>query len=582
MNILEFVMGVDSKPFVTGVDRGKAALNEFKHQAVDLGEMTKLGDALKVLGVSFAAFKSIEGIGEGFKSIFEQGKTFRAENKATGESITDLITLQKAYKEVGMDPSGLQQNLTMLQAALGGVNAEGEPTKVIFDQLGISLDRLKSEDAVTQFKEIGTAISSLATQSDKIAAVRAIFGRQGANMINILSDPKAIEEAAKSTAEKAAVYEKNAALFTRVTNEFEAIGMKTQGFFLGAAEGAADALEPILKEIKSIDTIKIGKGFGEEMKAGMEALSEGKLSDLLNPQFDVVSAYGSNALAASVASLPDVFSGVCKKMESMLMDAFHKPIVDLQAIIDSSVQNMLAKHDDGTGFSKFMNYGGAAASGLITGGVGGMVSAVGEQAVSGQSSSREWLKSVFGYGGFDEAESFPSTLTRHENTGPVAGLDGSGYTSKEISEGGSKDMQSGAKLWSDTIKGSSDYAVNSAKQIQALIAKADAARTDFSNKFASHHSAEEEDRASSLKKFSLAGVNVKGDSFAHHGTHEQAGDRLAKIGGLIGGGGPAAEHARRTADATVDLRNLLKAAIQSGIKVLSPPGNTSGGDAIAT
>ena len=44
MNILEFVMGVDSKPFVTGVERGKAALN--------------------------AAFKSIEGIGEGFKTIF--------------------------------------------------------------------------------------------------------------------------------------------------------------------------------------------------------------------------------------------------------------------------------------------------------------------------------------------------------------------------------------------------------------------------------------------------------------------------------------------------------------------------------
>ena len=365
---------------------------------------------------------------------------------------------------------------------------------MIFDQLGISLDRLKGEDAVTQFKEIGTAISSLATQSDKIAAVRAIFGRQGANMINILSDPKAIEEAAKSTAEKAAVYEKNAALFTRVTNEFEAIGVKTQGFFLGAAEGAADALEPILKEIKSIDTIKIGKGFGEAMKAGMEAFSEGQISDLLNPQFDVVSAYGSNALAASVASLPDVFRGVCKKMESMLMDAFHKPIVDLQAIIDHSVQNMLAKHADGTGYSKFMTYGGAAVSGLITGGLAGMASSVGEQAASGQSSSREWLKSVFGLSGFDQAEDFITTHNEHENTGPVAGLDGNGYTSKQISEGGSKDMQSGATLWSDTIRGASDYSVNSATRIQALIAKADSARSDFSNKFASHHSPEEEDR----------------------------------------------------------------------------------------
>lgn len=155
-------------------------------------------------------------------------------------SAAQLLAADRIYKRRGTEKNPYAADAASIRKEMAQI---GEPTKVIFDQLGLSLDRLKGEDAVTQFKEIGTAISSLATQSDKIAAVRAIFGRQGANMINILSDPKAIEEAAKSTAEKAAIYEKNAALFTRVTNEFEAVGMKTKGFFLGAAESAAHALE---------------------------------------------------------------------------------------------------------------------------------------------------------------------------------------------------------------------------------------------------------------------------------------------------------------------------------------------------
>jgi hypothetical protein len=262
MNALEFVMGLNARPFADGAAHVKREIAEIKDSAVRVGELSHLGDALGVLGVSFAAFKSVEGVSDTFKEIFEQGKQLRAEATATGESITNLITIQKAYQDVGMDPGSAVTNMAMLQNALGGVNAEGEPTKKIFEDLGLSMDRMKSEDYPTQLREIGVAISGLATQSDKMAAVRAIFGRQGANMINILSDTNAINEAAKVTAEKAAVYEKNAALFTKVTNDFEMVSAKTKGFFLGAAESAANQLSPVLEEVKSIDTIKIGEKVG--------------------------------------------------------------------------------------------------------------------------------------------------------------------------------------------------------------------------------------------------------------------------------------------------------------------------------
>lgn len=47
------------------------------------------------------------------------------------------------------------------------------------------------------------------------------------------------------------------------------------------------------------------------------------------------------------------------------------------------------------------------------------------------------------------------------------------------------------------------------------------------------------------------------------------GDRLAKIGGFIGaGGGPANDHARKTADNTQKLTQQIQSLIEKGIKVL--------------
>ena len=555
MNILEFVMGVDSKPFVTGVEKGKAVLNDFKHSAVDISEMTKLGDSLKVLGVSFAAFKSVEGIGEGFKSTFEQGKSLRAENRATGESITDLITLQKAYNEVGLDPSSLQQNLTMLQAALGGVNAEGEPTKVIFDQLGLSLDRLKGEDAVTQFKEIGTAVSSLATQSDKIAAVRAIFGRQGANMINILSDPKAIEEAAKSTAEKAAIYEKNAALFTRVTNDFEAVGMKTKGFFLGAAESAAHALEPALEDIKKIDTIKIG-----------EKVGTGLGNALANFRKDFAQSIDQTAgLLVSLMAIgfsPSILKPLSLELTSIASkfgDEIHRAITNAKP--GESSQSKIDQGGFGGWFEKIWT----GAQGVIQTGVESLMEELGRTQrnrvhINPDGSERPETDAEFRASGAYDLRSFHQSSYR-DNLQSIRhqSIEGQGDEAR-------KELGNPIQKLVEELK----------KQITQAVAA-----SPLLHGSGIAYSTTENGNASPSNKFSLSGVNAKGDSFSHHGAKEPVGDRLAKIGGLIGGGGPAAEHARKTADSTQLIAAFVKKMQETGIKILTPSVGGDNGEAFA-
>ena len=66
--------------------------------------------------------------------------------------------------------------------------------------------------------------------------------------------------------------------------------------------------------------------------------------------------------------------------------------------------------------------------------------------------------------------------------------------------------------------------------------------------------------------------NVKDPKVTAHKGRYEDGDRLAKIGGFIGSGGPANEHARKTADNTAKTTSLLQ-------KLLTMPGVMHSGEA---
>jgi hypothetical protein len=547
MNALEFVMGLNARPFADGAAHVKREIAEIKDSAVRVGELSHLGDALGVLGVSFAAFKSVEGVSDTFKEIFEQGKQLRAEATATGESITNLITIQKAYQDVGMDPGSAVTNMAMLQNALGGVNAEGEPTKKIFEDLGLSMDRMKSEDYPTQLREIGVAISGLATQSDKMAAVRAIFGRQGANMINILSDTNAINEAAKVTDEKAAVYEKNAALFTKVTNDFEMVSAKTKGFFLGAAESAANQLSPVLEEVKSIDTIKIG----EKVGTGLGNAIGNFRADWIAASSDSAQLTGQLvALAFSPTSLKPLGLELLN-IASSFGDGIRKAVEGAKATGDnkgySGISDNMATAGIQSWIESFMERVGETQRHLVH--------------VNPDGSERPATDKEFRDSG--AASVFGDLREFHQSSNQDILKQIQGVSIDEKGTAARKELE-------DPTKQAFEELANRIKQITSSAPIFHSSQT----------SAAAADDASTpgKKKFSLS--DIHGDSgSSKEGKHEES-DRLAKIGLFVGGAGPANDHARRTADATVALHALLKQAISSGIKILAPMPN-NGSEAIA-
>ncbi len=155
---------------------------------------------LSLVGVSFAAFKGAEGFADALRGVFDAGKELKTLHAITGQSITDLVTLRKAFQEVGLAPESVEDKLVKLQKALGGVNEEGQPTGFMFQRLGLNIANLRGESAVQQLRQLSTAINGLGTDAERTAAVTAIFGRGGADLKALFANPEAIDEARKSLA----------------------------------------------------------------------------------------------------------------------------------------------------------------------------------------------------------------------------------------------------------------------------------------------------------------------------------------------------------------------------------------------
>lgn len=339
-------------------------LNEIKSKMSEAtGHIKSLGLAATGLGTAFAAFKSAEGVIEGFLGVFERGDQLVKLHRQTGQSIQNLVVLQKAYKTAGLDAEGMSRHIAQLQQSLGGVNEQGEPTKKIFDQLGLSVERLKEIPVIEQIKLIGQAIRDLSTPAEKTAATLAIFGRGSAQVMALLADPSALADATRSAGQLGAVYERNAAIFSKISVAFQSIQAKGKALFAGLAETVGPLLLPVLEKLSKLDFLKWGQQIGTAMEFLLDAFKKGNLAEVVGLALKIGFGEGVNwltgALQAVVGTLSEGvgaifnssfffglvagFEGVALKFGAILLKVFQEPILQLQAGMEWAVQQALEK-----------------------------------------------------------------------------------------------------------------------------------------------------------------------------------------------------------------------------------------------
>lgn len=543
-----YTTGLDPGPMQKGLASASAGLEKFK------GLAGSLAGTLSVIGVSFAAFKSAEGIADSLKGVFEAGKELRTVSAETGETVGSLVTLRKAFKEVGLSPDAVSHSIIMLQKALGGVNEEGQPTSFIFRQLGLNMAQLKGETAAQQMEQVGAALRKLPTTADRSAAAMKMFGRQGAEMMALFNDPKAIADAQKSMGGIAAIMQRDSGMFAAITNDLEALSGKMRGFFTGVADQLGPILLPILDKLKSIDLTRLGQQAGQMVSIIAEAFKNGSIGDLLWTSLQVAGSSFANlmmqvltGLAGSLGAVwraefqeaaalfthlgsvwegvKDGLTGAIQAAGVVLLEVFQRPIVALQAGLDYAMQTLMEKM--------------------------GQIPKLGK-----------WM----GLDGF-KAQNFDDVYKDHQQQG--ASL--FGFNSADLAGKATENLKKAGAAMQDVFSG-----VNFGAQIHDVV-KA------FKDGMASGNVIDTTALEAKLKKMTegLAAAGKRAaDSIrdANSDTVKTQGagknltqplkaapaDRLAKMGLFIGGGGPAGERAAQ--DTAKNTRSLLdEARKQTGL-----------------
>jgi hypothetical protein len=503
-------MSLENRGFLNPLHNAQAALGSFK------SSLATIGGAIATLGVSFAAFKSFEGIVGGFKEVFETGKELKAQHDITGQTIKDLVILKKAYSEVGIDAGSVTTNLTMLQKSLGGVNEEGEPTKHIFDQLGLSIEGLKGKTAVEQIKAIGNAISGLADQESKQAAAAAIFGKfGGGNMLALAANPNAIAEAAKLVGKQAEVYQRGAIIFAKVANAFEAVGTKVRGLFIGAAEFASPAILSILNSLRSIDTVSIGRKVGESISTFVRVLqaafSQGKLGEMAGLSLKIGFGQAINFLSGGLRGAVSAIGG-------FLADVF------------SGAVKILGNTDTWNGLKTILSGLGMILSGAITKGIVGALSGV----------------SVFG------KQLMPAENAKEYNAAAdhqiSAGTLGVGAGAGMMNDAATASGFSFVKAVTDAAANFKiSYKEGKVVDTAAMETKLSAIFKGLQDGLKPLQKALEDATQKGAGKLENVKESKEAGKHLRHLRPEE-GDRLSKIGLFVGSSGPANDYARRTAN----------------------------------
>lgn len=361
---LKAKLSLNSGSFATG-------LAQAKNSAVNFGK-TIAGVGASVTGLAglLAAFKGTHAIIEGTMAAFEKGHHLEKMAKQSGETISNIVVLQKAFKIAGVDSENLSMTLFNLQKALGGVNSEGIPTKEIFAQIGLRISDLQAMSPTDAIKKIGEALADLKNPSQQAAAAMQIFGRQGRDMIAVLTNMGVFADAEKSARKLGDVYQRSAEAFSRISISIDSIKAKSAGFYAGFAEQIAPILEGVLDTLKKIDLIDIGSKIGKTVNSMVGMFKAGKIGEFLSVGFELAISSAANLFLGLAKYVGKIFTkifqnvvqygfieGIITGMVSVgsyitatLLKAFETPIKYFQAGIQFAFEKAL----EGGYFSRFL------------------------------------------------------------------------------------------------------------------------------------------------------------------------------------------------------------------------------------
>ncbi len=220
-------------------------------------------------------------------------------SRRLGIATEDLIALQHAASITGVSAEALNKSLDMFVRRLGELTTGAGEAERGFDILGMSFTDVIDKNPMEAFKLIADRIKEIPSNAKKAAAAYFLFGRAGAQLVNLFNEGS----------EGIAEFQREAERLGITFSEFDAAKVeeandaftRMKAVLRGVVQRATIELSPVLEAIANqfIDT-------------GIQANTAGAIS---------INAFEDMANAARIAMIPFKFlHNTLKGIASILLD----------------------------------------------------------------------------------------------------------------------------------------------------------------------------------------------------------------------------------------------------------------------
>ena len=270
---------LEIKLLMTGLAQVNSQLTQLSN-SVSRQMMSLKGFAIGV-GGTMAAALGISKVTEGFKDIIELGGKLNDLQLKTGVAAKDMLRLQQAFKDSGLEASDASGAVNKLQKAIYSARDGAGDAAKVFRDMGLDVQALLKMDAVQQFDAVSNSIRNIGSQVQRVAAARELFGKSGASLLQVMMDPTALKTASDSLGMLPEIMQRNLGTLDRMGDALGRVSIRGRQLFAGMFDIIGEKLAEQFEKIDKIDLTRIGQKIGAFVEMIANAWRDGKLSELI-------------------------------------------------------------------------------------------------------------------------------------------------------------------------------------------------------------------------------------------------------------------------------------------------------------
>jgi hypothetical protein len=202
----------------------------------------------------------------GFGQAIDLGGELTDLSSRTGETAGNLLVLQRAFENTGVNADKVGPSLNKLQKFMAEAAAGGAEQTATLNALGISMSDLAGKTPSEQMQILASKIGSISDPAERARAAMDVFGKSGGELLPLLNNFSGELEGAKGQLGSLPdVMNRSARTLDDLGDNLDAIGSKTMEFAAGFIEAALPALNSFTSALSGIDAAGWGQALMKQV-----------------------------------------------------------------------------------------------------------------------------------------------------------------------------------------------------------------------------------------------------------------------------------------------------------------------------